>query len=102
MRWAQVTRRMLRPYRNMNMTELDAKALRAYLKRIEENIAIVKRRLKRFEEEFGMDSEVFYAKLQNAELDERVEYAEWAGEHTQLQRLTEQRDELKAKLKVSK
>lgn len=83
----------------MNMTDIDKNALRAYLLRIEENIASVKRRLKRFEEEFGMDSEVFYAKLHNAELDERVEYAEWAGEHEQLQRLIEQRDEIKAKLK---
>jgi hypothetical protein len=82
-----------------DFNDLSPKDLRAYLKRLEENIAVVKRRLKRFEDEFGMDSEVFYAKLQNAELDERVEYAEWAGEHEQLQRLTGQRDELKAKLK---
>lgn len=82
-----------------DFNDLSPKDLRAYLKRLEENIAVVKRRLKRFEEEFGMDSEVFYAKLHNAELDERVEYAEWAGEHEQLQRLTEQRETLKAKLK---
>jgi len=82
-----------------DFNDLSSKDLRAYLRRLEENITVVKRRLKRFEEEFGMDSEVFYAKLQNAELDERVEYAEWAGEHAQLQRLIEQREELKAKLK---
>jgi hypothetical protein len=46
-----------------------------------------------------MDSEVFYSKLQNAELDERIEYAEWAGEHEVLQRLKQQRDELKRRLK---
>jgi hypothetical protein len=73
--------------------------LRAYLKRLEENIRLVERRLKRFEAQFGMDSEVFYAKLQNAELDEQIEYAEWAGEHAVLQRLKQQRDELKHRLK---
>ena len=70
-----------------------------YLKRLEDNIAAVKRRLERFEKQFGMDSEAFYAKLKNAELDERVEYAEWAGEHEVLQRLIEQRDDLKRRLK---
>ena len=73
--------------------------LRQYLKRLEENIQQVQRRLKRFEQEFGMDSEEFYARLQNAELEERVEYAEWAGEHEMLQRLIKQRDELKKRLK---
>jgi hypothetical protein len=41
---------------------------------------------------------VFYSKLQNAELDERIEYAEWAGEHEMLQRLIQQRDALKKRL----
>jgi len=74
-------------------------SLRQYLKRLEDNLQQVSRRLKRFEAEFGMDSEAFYAKLQNAELDERVEYAEWAGEHETLKRLMQQRDELKKRLK---
>lgn len=77
----------------------DHTSLRQYLQRLEDNIRQVQRRLKRFEEEFGMDSEVFYAKLQNAELDERVEYSEWAGEHAQLQQLIAQRDDLKKRLR---
>jgi len=79
--------------------QLDHTTLRQYLKRLEDNIQAVQRRLKRFEEEFGMDSEAFYAKLQNAELDERIEHAEWAGEHEMLQRLVKQRDALKKRLK---
>lgn len=79
--------------------ETDHAALRAYLQRLEASLGLVERRLKRFEEEFGMDSEEFYAKLQNAELDERVEYAEWAGEHEMHLRLTKQRDELKRRLR---
>ena len=77
----------------------DHASLRQYLRRIEDSIQQVQRRLKRFEDEFGMDSEAFYARLQNAELDERLEYAEWAGEHEMLQRLLKQRDELKRRLK---
>ena len=77
----------------------DHASLRQYLKRLEDNIQQVTRRLKRFEAEFGMDSEEFYSKLQNAELEERVEYAEWAGEHETLKRLVKQRDELKKRLR---
>lgn len=77
---------------------LDHRSLRQYLQRLEDNIRAVERRLRRFEEEFGMDSEVFFSKLQNAELDERVEYTEWVGEHEMLQRLRDQRDALKKRL----
>jgi hypothetical protein len=80
-------------------SDLDHASLRQYVKRLEDNIAAVKRRLERFEKQFGMDSEEFYAKLQNAELTERFEYAEWAGEHEVLQRLMQQRDALKKRLK---
>jgi|GEM_PF-2042640 len=80
-------------------SDMSHTSLRQYLKRLEDNIQLVSRRLKRFEAEFGMDSEEFYSKLQNAELDERVEYAEWAGEHETLKRLMEQRDELKKRLR---
>jgi FMN phosphatase YigB (HAD superfamily) len=74
------------------------KEIRQYLDRLELSMQSVQRRLKRFEEEFGMDSEAFYAKMQNAQLDERVEYAEWAGEHEMLQRLKKQKSELEARL----
>ena len=76
----------------------DPKEIRRYLDRLELSMQSVQRRLKRFEEEFGMDSEAFYAKLQNAQLDERVEYAEWAGEHEMLQRLKQQKAVLEARL----
>lgn len=78
--------------------ETDPAALRQFLQRVELSLALVNRRLQRFEEEFGMDSEAFYAKLQNAELDERVEYAEWAGEHEMQQRLIQQRADLLTQL----
>ena len=75
------------------------KDIKQYIGRLELSMHSVQRRLQRFEEEFGMDSEAFYAKLQNAQLDERVEYAEWAGEHEMLQRLKQQKAELEARLK---
>ena len=76
----------------------DPKEIKQYIGRLELSMQSVQRRLKRFEDEFGMDSEAFYAKLQNAQLDERVEYAEWAGEHEMLQRLKQQKAELEARL----
>ena len=76
----------------------DPKEIKQYIGRLDLSMQSVQRRLKRFEDEFGMDSEAFYAKLQNAELDERVEYAEWAGEHEMLQRLKQQKAELEARL----
>ncbi len=76
----------------------DRESLRRYLARLEQNIDAVRRRLKRFEDEFGMDSEVFYAKLHSAELEDGIQYAEWAGEHEMLKRLEQQRDEVKRKL----
>jgi hypothetical protein len=85
---------------DLSLPGSDHATLRRYLQRLEDNIRQISRRLKRFEDEFGMDSEAFYAKLQNAELDERVEYSEWAGEHEALQRLILQRDELKKRLET--
>ena len=76
----------------------DPKEIKQYIGRLELSMQSVQRRLKRFEDEFGMDSEAFYAKLQNAQLDERVEYAEWAGEHEMLKRLKQQKAELEARL----
>ena len=76
----------------------DPKEIKQYIGRLDLSLQSVQRRLKRFEDEFGMDSEAFYAKLQNAQLDERVEYAEWAGEHEMLQRLKQQKAELEARL----
>ena len=76
----------------------DPKEIRKYLDRLALSKQAVQRRLRRFEEEFGMDSEKFYAKLHNAELNERIEYAEWAGEHEMLLRLEQQRAELEQRL----
>jgi hypothetical protein len=85
---------------DLSLPGSDHVTLRRYLQRLEDNVRQIARRLKRFEDEFGMDSEEFYAKLQNAELEEREEYSEWAGEHEALQRLIKQRDELRKRLET--
>jgi len=79
----------------------DPKEIRQYLDRLELSMQSVQRRLRRFEEEFGMDSEVFYARLQSAQLEDGMEYAEWAGEHEMLQRLKKQKAELEARLNAT-
>jgi len=81
--------------------DLDPEAIREYIKRLDVSLQAVQRRLKRFEEEFGLDSAEFYARLQNAELSERIEYAEWAGEHEMLKRLQQQKQELLKRLEAS-
>jgi hypothetical protein len=78
----------------------EPKEIRQYLERLELSMQAVQRRLKRFEDEFGMDSEQFFRRLhaQRADLNERLQYSEWAGEHEMLQRLRKQRADLKRKL----
>jgi hypothetical protein len=78
----------------------DPATLRQYLARLDLSLQAVRRRLKRYEEEFGMDSDEFYARLQNAELDERIEFAEWAGEREMLKRLEAQRADVQARLEA--
>jgi hypothetical protein len=79
----------------------DPQELRRYLDRLALSLQAVRRRLKRFEDEFGMDSEQFAAKLRSAQLDARLEAvrAEWAGEYEMLQRLKAQQAALEKRLK---
>jgi hypothetical protein len=37
--------------------------------------------LRAFEQKYGMTSEVFYRRFSNAELDESLDFIEWAGEY---------------------
>jgi predicted nucleic acid-binding Zn-ribbon protein len=76
----------------------EPEALRQYLERLELNLQAVRRRLKRYEDEHGLTTAEFYARLQGGEFKTGLEYAEWAGEHEMAQRLEQQREELKKKL----
>jgi hypothetical protein len=76
----------------------DPKALREYLDRLDLNMQAVRRRLKRYEDEFGMTSEAFYAQHSTGAAGQRPEFMEWAGEYEMLQRLQKQREEIERKL----
>jgi hypothetical protein len=76
----------------------DPKALQEYLDRLDLNIQAVRRRLKRFEDEFGMTSENFYAQHGTGSLGQHIEYAEWAGEYDMLQRLHKQYEDIQKRL----
>jgi hypothetical protein len=75
----------------------DPSELRQYLERLDLNLQAVRRRLQRFEDEHGLTTAEFYARLQAGEM-KGLDYAEWAGEYETAQRLEAQRAEVKAKL----
>lgn len=72
--------------------------LKAYIRRLEDTLSLVRRRLKRYEDEYGMRSKDFYQQLQSGQLHNRADFAEWVSEHERHTRLAEQIDELKMKL----
>jgi len=82
----------------MSDNDSNSQALRQYLERLEISLQAVRRRLQRYEDEHGLTTAEFYARLHSGEYKEGLEYAEWAGEHEMLQRLEQQRDELKKRL----
>jgi hypothetical protein len=73
--------------------------LRAYLKRLEMNLAQVRRRLRRIEERFGATTEEMFARLRPEEIEANPELSEWAGEREMLQRLEVQQRALAARLR---
>ena len=79
--------------------EMTHSELRAYLKRLEVNLAAVRRRLKRFEAQFGSTTDAMFARLRPEEIEASADLSEWAGEREVLQRLEAQRDELAERLK---
>lgn len=73
-------------------------SLRAYLRRLEENIVQVQHRLGNFERTYGEDTETIFARIRDGELEMREEFEDWAGEREMLRRLLEQKNELEARL----
>ncbi len=81
-------------------SEFDSHAtLRAYLHRLEENIAQVRRRLEAFERAYGQDTETVFSRIRNGDLEMTEEFEEWAGEREMFRRLQAQQEELEARLK---
>jgi hypothetical protein len=79
-------------------TDVSPEELKAYIRRLEDTLSLVRRRLKRYEDEFGMKSKDFYQLLLSGQLHNRADFAEWVSEHERYSRLAEQIDELKLKL----
>jgi hypothetical protein len=72
--------------------------LRAYLKRLEINVAQVRRRLRRIEARFGTTTEEMFARLSPEEIEASAELSEWAGEREMLLRLESQHSALAERL----
>jgi len=81
-------------FETMSHTEL-----RAYLKRLELNVAQVRRRLRGFEARFGSTTEAMFASLRPDEIEASPELSEWAGEREMLLRLEAQRAALAERLR---
>lgn len=78
--------------------DISPEDLKAYIRRLEDMLVLIRRRIRRYEDEFAMPSREFYRKLQAGESHNRSDFEEWASEHERHQRLAEQIDELKARL----
>ena len=74
--------------------------LRAYLKRLEINVAQVRRRLRQFEDNFGASTEETFAQLDPDEIEASPLLSEWAGEREMLLRLESQRVALAERLQL--
>jgi hypothetical protein len=69
-------------------------ALRSELKMIELSLKRTERNLQVFEQEYGMSTSDFYRRLTEDELQETLDFIEWAGEYKTLLRLQEKRQVL--------
>ena len=64
-------------------------ALRSELKMIELSLGRTERNLQAFEQKYGMSTAEFYRRLTEDELQETLDFIEWAGEYKTLQKLQE-------------
>jgi hypothetical protein len=69
-------------------------ALRSESKMIELGLARTRRILRDFEQRYGMSTPEFYRRLVEDELQESLDFIEWAGEYKTLLKLQEKRQAL--------
>jgi hypothetical protein len=69
-------------------------ALRSESKMIELGLARTQRILRDFEQKYGMSTPEFYRRLVEDELQESLDFIEWAGEYKTLLKLQEKRQAL--------
>jgi len=69
-------------------------ALRSESRMIELGLARTQRNLQDFEQKYGMNTPEFYRRLVEDELQESLDFIEWAGEYKTLLKLQEKRQAL--------
>ncbi len=69
-------------------------ALRSELKMIDLSLGRTQRNLQNFEQKYGMNTLEFYRRLTEDELQESLDFIEWAGEYKTLLRLQAKRQAL--------
>jgi hypothetical protein len=65
------------------------------IKRCEIGATLSEKALKQFEDRYKMSSEEFFFKMENGELDDRLDFIEWAGEYELLRRTRQKLNALK-------
>lgn len=60
------------------------------IRTLEIGVDLSKKALKQFEEKYKMSSEIFFDKMEKGEIDDSLDFIEWAGEYELLLR-TEQK-----------
>lgn len=69
-------------------------ALHSELKMIKLSLSRTERNLQAFEQKYGMSTADFYRRLTEDELQETLDFIEWAGEYKTLLRLQQKRQAL--------
>lgn len=70
-------------------------AIRNELRLLEAGIKKTEQNMRTFEERFRLSTQEFIQRYENDEMEERLEYADWIGEHRMLERLREKADTLR-------
>jgi len=86
---------VIRPKISANLTTLIKSAVENQLLLIDFGIAKTKRKLRKLEKEFGMNSSSFYEEFNEGKLGDNFKYVRWAGEYETLEKLQEDFNDLK-------
>ncbi len=78
-----------------NLRYLIKLAIENEIKIIRHGLDRTRKKLKEFEDKYGMKSEEFYKRYNNGEMGDDMDYIKWAGEYETLQQLEKDYNELK-------
>jgi hypothetical protein len=89
-----MVRIIIEPQTAGNVKSLVKSAVENELKAIRFGIARTKRKLRKLEKKFGMDSQEFYEKFNEGRMGDDLEHIRWAGEYETLLQLQRDHDDL--------